>query len=112
MCGESTKHLSDVSGASFRTVPYRALSISLGSLEGSSRESPARSPGHPQFSRNCFYRQSRAMSALPFSLLFGAAAQAFSFFTASPRLISASGATIPPFFEGTSSTCARAGIAS
>jgi len=52
------------------------------------------------------------MSALPFSLLFGAAAQAFSFFTASPRLISASGATIPPFFEGTSSTCARAGIAS
>ena len=52
------------------------------------------------------------MSALPFSLLFGATARAFSFFTASPCLISESGATIPPFFEGTWSTCARANIAS
>ena len=41
------------------------------------------------------------MSASPFSLLFGPTARVFSFFTASPCLISASGATIPRFFEPT-----------
>ena len=39
------------------------------------------------------------MSGSPFSLLFGPTAQLFSFFTASPYLISVSRATIPLLFE-------------
>src|SRR5207237_7245309 len=90
----------DAPGRPFRTVRYGAPRISFGSLEGSSRESPTRSPiGDPPFSKDCFYRESRAMSASPFSLLFGPTARVFSFFTASPCLISASRPTIPPLLD-------------